>query len=129
MNGGGVYMPICHLIPVSFFSPVAAQGHELDTFSSSFVHIPPAPTLIKSSAALDRTSRSSPSLSPDACFPPCLPYAHSTSSRSHSPHLQQVNTKTSRAECLVLAKLAEQAERWDGTYDLLLAIPLHLNLH
>jgi hypothetical protein len=45
---------------------------------------------------------------------PCLPCASSISLHSHSPHSQKVNTKTSRADCLVLAKLAEQAERWDG---------------
>ncbi|KAI0252021.1 14-3-3 protein-domain-containing protein [Lactifluus subvellereus] len=69
------------------------------------------------------------SLSLDAYLSPCLPCAWSTSLRSHSPHLQQVNTKTSRADCLALAKLAEQAERWDDVIKQLKSIISYSDAH
>jgi hypothetical protein len=58
------------------------------------------------------------------CARPCLPCACSL--RTCVLHLirQKVNTKTSRADCLALAKLAEQAERWDGAHKIPLAFTI-----
>ncbi len=86
-----------------------------DLLKSSAIPPPPdaTPRLASSPSFSLSLLTPNPSVASNVSRAPAL-----SSLPSNSPQSQKVNTKTSRADSLALAKLAEQAERWDGAREL-----------